>query len=73
MFILQVSTTGSILAFLYIIFLLPIILLYKTLPVDSLANEDTDKDEEENEVWSSKKKKTVFRTKIVDRIKYVFM
>ena len=50
MFILQVSTTGSILAFLYIIFLLPIILLYKTLPVDSLANYDTDKYEEENEV-----------------------
>ena len=50
MLILQVSTTGSILTFLDIIFLFPIILLYKTLQVDSLSNEDTDKDEEENEV-----------------------
>ena len=50
MVILQVSISGSILTFLYSIFLFPIILLYKTLPVDSLAHADTDKDEEENEV-----------------------
>ena len=50
MVIFQVSTTGSILTLLYIIFLFPIILLYKTLQVDSITNEDTDKDEEENEV-----------------------
>ena len=48
MTILKVSTTASILTFLYIIFLFPIILLYKTLPVESRSNEDTDKDEEEN-------------------------
>ena len=59
MTILKVSTTASILTFLYIIFLFPIILLYKTLPVESRSNEDTDKDEEENQVWSSKKEKVV--------------
>ena len=62
MVILQVSTTGSILSLLYIIFLFPIILLFKTLPVDSLDNDATDKDEEENEVGSSKKKQ-FFRLK----------
>ena len=43
------SNIGSILTLLYIFFLLPIILFYKTMPADILADEDTKKEEDGGE------------------------
>ena len=43
---MQVSNIGSILTMVYIFFLLPIILFYKTMPTVLQDGEDTEKEED---------------------------